>query len=209
MAEPRIEVPRDAPPFVRGVAATLKRANAHQPLRKRLARMKGVLGLRSSVDPQSATVLFGQGHIICMSGVAKDAHVVITMNPNDPSEKPTVEGAAKHPLFALNLAKVMEPPVGTWQEEARAFWAFASSVPRMPARLRVVCTDDETEEIFGNGGASVYEIHGTAESLCAVFSGASIIGEIMLQGKIQVVGSFEHASVLTGRSIAWALGEGR
>ncbi len=209
MADVTFDLEPHAPPFVRGVGGMLKRAAALPSLRKRLERMKGVLGLRSSVDPQCATVRFDRGNIALSPGVAADAGVVITLDPNDATVKPKVAGAARHPLFALDLAKVMEPPTGTWQDEATSFWAFASDTPRMPARLRVVCTDDGAEASFGDGNGSVYEIHGTAEALCSVFSGASILGQDMLDGKLQLVGSIEHASILTGRSIAWAFGEGR
>jgi len=209
MAGVTFEIEPGAPPFVLGVSALLKRSAAHPSFAKKLAGMSGVLGLRSASDPQTATVRFDKGRIALSSGVAADAGVVITMDPNDATVKPKVAGAAKHPLFALSLAKVMEPPTGTWRQEAEAFWNFASSAPRMPGRLRVVCTDDNTEAIFGNGEGSTYEVHGSAPALVSVFSGASILGQDALEGKIMIVGSIEHASTLTGRSIAWVLGEGR
>jgi hypothetical protein len=204
-----IVVARHAPPFVLGVAAMLKRSAAHPPLAKRLRGMSGVLGLKSASDLQTATVRFDKGHIALASGVASDAGVVITLDPNDASVKPKVTGAAKHPLFALAIAKVMEPPKGTWQSEAASFWEFASPTPRMPPRLRVVCTDDGTETTFGATDGPLYEVHGSADALASVFSGSSILGQDMLEGKIQVVGTIEHVSILTGRSIAWAFGEGR
>jgi hypothetical protein len=204
-----IEIPPHAPPFVRGVGAMLKRSAAHPPLAKRLRGMSGVLGLRSASDPQTATVRFAKGRIALSSGVASDAGVVITLDPNDASVKPKVVGAAKHPLFALGLAKVMEPPKGTWQQEAAAFWDFASSTPRMPARLRVVCADDGMETTFGASDGPMYEVHGSADALASVFSGSSILGQDMLEGRVMCVGTIEHVSVLTGRSIAWAFGEGR
>jgi hypothetical protein len=209
MAEIALEFEPDATPFVLGVGTMLKRAAAHPKLAKRLRRMKGVLGLRSSVDPQCATVRFDRGHVRLSSGVDAGADVVITINPNDAGAKPKVEGAARHLPFALHLAKVMEPPTGTWQDEAAAFWAFAGQAPRMPAQLHVVCTDEGTEAVFGNDGGSVYEVHAPAAVLRSVFSGGSILGQDMLEGKLMAVGSIEHASIVTGRSIAWALGEGR
>lgn len=203
------DIARGATPFVLGVGATLKRSAAHPALAKRLRRMSGVLGLRSSVDPQTATVRFDRGQITLTSGIAPDAGVVITLDPNDASAKPKVGGAAKHPLFALDLAKVMEPPRRTWHEEAAAFWEFASITPRMPARLRVVCTDEGAEVTFGTSEGPIYEVHGTSAALTSVFSGSSILGQDMLDGKVMCVGTIEHVSVLTGRCIAWAFGEGR
>ena len=203
------DIARDAPPFVLGVGTVLKRAAAVPALAKRLRRMKGVLGLRSSIDPQTATIRFARGRISLRAGVADDASMVITMNPSDASAKPKVEGAAKHPLFALHVAKVMEPPKRTWREEAEAFWAFASPTPRMPARMRLICTDEGTELTLGASDGPTYEVYGTADALASTFSGASILGQDMLDGKLMCVGMLEHGSIVTGRSIAWALGEGR
>jgi hypothetical protein len=203
------DIARDAPPFVLGIGTVLKRAAAVPSLAKRLTRMKGVLGLRSSEDPQSVTVRFDRGRVALAGGIADDAAMVITMNPNDASVKPKVEGAMRHPLFALNVAKVMEPPTGVWQDEAAAFWAFASMAPRMPARLRVVCTDDGSEITLGAPDGPMYEVHGSAHALVSVFTGQSILGQDMLDGKVRCVGTIEHVSVLTGRFIDWAFGEGR
>ena len=216
MSAPVIVVDDEAPPVVRGVGTTLKRAAAHPGLARRLARMKGVLALRSSVDPQQVTVRFRRGLIDLAPGVARDADVVITVDFNNltgpDAAKPKVEGALRHPMFALGVAKVLEPPSAPWPDEAAAFWDFAKDFPRVPRSLRVVCTDDGTESWYGEppaGGRAEYEIHGTAAALVSVFSGTTILGEDYLNGRICAVGSFEHGSVLTGRSIAWALGEGR
>jgi hypothetical protein len=204
-----IESANDAAPFALGIAAVLARSAEHEKLRRRLERMRGVLALRSATDLQKAVVRFDRGRITVANGSADDADVTITLDPNDASVKPKVEGAAKHLVFALNVAKVMEPPTGTWRTEAERFWAFASGTPRMPDRLRVVCTDDGSEMTLGAADGSVYEIHAPASALISVFSGSSIIGQEMLDMKLRVVGSMEHASILTGRSIALTLGTER
>ena len=205
---PVIEVDDDAPPAVLGVAGTLRRAQRDPKLAHQLARMKGVLALRSSVDAQAVTARFDGGRVRVSPGVADDADVVITLDFNDPSAKPKVSGAARHPMLALGASKVLEPAPGTWQEEARSFWAFAGDTARMPRALSVRCTDDGSSLVLGEGPPQ-YEIEGTAAALGSMFSGASVFGDDLLNGKLFAVGSLEHASVLTGRSIAWALGEGR
>jgi hypothetical protein len=195
------------------VGATLKRSAAHPRLGRTLARMSGVLVLRSSQDSQAVTVRFGRGRVALARGVAADADVVVTLDFNNMSgpdtPAPKVKGAIRHPRLALGVARVLEPPIGTWQEEAAAFWEFAKDAERMPRSLKVVCTDDGAEATFGDTGEADYEIQGSAEALKSVFSGSSILGEDFLAGKLKAVGSFEHASVLTGRSIAWVMGEGR
>lgn len=209
MTDLRIDVAPEAPPVVLGVAARLRRSATHPDLGRRLRRMKGVLALRSSVDKQSATIRFDRGRISLAPGVAPDARLVITMNFDDESQKPRVKGAARHPLLGLAAAKVLDPPVGTWQEEARAFWNFAAASPRMPRSLLVVCTDDGSQLHLGEPGLPDYEVHGTSKALQSAFGGSSVFLDDVLHGRLMVVGSLEHASVLTGRAIVWAMGEGR
>ncbi len=204
-----IETAPDSPPIVLGTAARLKRSAAHPELAKKMEQMKGVLAMRSSADPQSVTIRFDRGDIKLSSGVASDADLVITLDFSDANAKPKVKGAARHPLFGLAAAKVLEPPTGTWQDEAKAFWAFAADWPRMPRSMLVVCTDDQTQLHLGEHGTPEFEVHGSSAQLVSVFSGNSIVAEDWLAGKIYGVGTMEHASVLTGRSIAWVMGEGR
>ncbi len=204
-----IETAPDSPPIVLGTAARLKRSAAHPSLAPTLQKMKGVLAMRSATDRQSVTIRFDRGDIKLASGVAPDAGLVITLDFNDPDAKPKVKGAARHPLFGLAAAKVLEPPTGTWQEEAQAFWAFAADWPRMPKSLLIVCNDDGTELLLGERGTPEFEVQGPAKQLVSIFSGNSILTEDWLAGKIQGVGTLEHASVLTGRSIAWVMGQGR
>jgi hypothetical protein len=209
MPSPVVEVSPEAPPVVLGVAARLKRSAAHPGLSKKLARMKGVLALRSDADPQSVTIRFDRGHIALAPGVAPDAGIVITIDFNDDAKKPKIAGAARHPLFGMAAAKVMEPPLGTWLEEAAAFWAFARETPRMPKSMLVVNVDDGTSEQFGDSGTPEYEVHGSGAALRGGFSGSTILLAEALAGRIMVVGTIEHSSVVTGRAIAWAMGEGR
>lgn len=210
----QIDVEDQAPPVVLAVAATLKRAAERPRLARRMARLSGVMALRSSVDRQTVSIRFQRGRIALGRGVADDAGVVVTLDFNNMSgpgaPKPKVKGAARHPLFALAAAQALEPPAGSWQEEARRFWEFARLEPRAPASLLVVCSDDGTQVRLGSGdGDPDYELHGSADTLVAVFTGEKIVGEEFLAGRLRGAGTFEHASVLTGRSIAWTFGEGR
>jgi len=209
MRTPTVEVTENAPPVALGIAARLRRSAADRRLAKRMARMKGVIALRSSVDKHSATIRFDRGSVVVAPGVAPDAGLVITLDFNDDATKPKVKGALRHPLLGLRAAKVLEPPVGTWQEEAAAFWEFAQNYPRMPRSLLVVCTDDGARLQLGEPREPGYEVHGTAKQLQATFGGSSILIEDVFNGRLRVVGTLEHASVLTGRAVAWAMGEGR
>jgi hypothetical protein len=171
--------------------------------------MKGVVALKSSVDPQAVTIRFASGKILVEHGVAADTGVVIEadlLRMSEPdAEKPKVTGAARHPMLAFAASKILDPPAGPWQEEARAFWEFARNHPRMPASMLVVCTDDGSRLTLGDTTPE-YELYGSAHTLTTVFSGGSVLGEDMLNGKLQGVGSLQHFAELTGRSIAWMLG---
>jgi hypothetical protein len=82
-------------------------------------------------------------------------------------------------------------------------------MPRVPRSMLVVCTDDGSTLKLGEPGEPEYQIHGSAKALQSALGGSSILLEDVLAGRLLVVGSLEHASVLTGAAIAWAMGEGR
>jgi hypothetical protein len=199
----------DPTPLVRILGATLRRSARRPDLEARLRKMRGVVALKSSVDPQACTIRFANGKVLVEHGVAADTGVVIEADLNRMSDadapKPKVTGAARHPLLALGAAKVLDPPADSWQDEARAFWEFARNHPRMPKSMLVVCTDDNSRLTLGDT-APEYELYGTAHALTSVFTGGSVLGQDMLDGKLSGVGSLQHLAELTGRSIAWMLG---
>jgi hypothetical protein len=199
----------DATPLVRILGATLQRSARRPDLEARMRKMRGVVALKSSVDPQAATMRFAKGKELVEHGVAPDRGVLIEadlLRMNDPgAPKPKVTGAARHPLLALAAGKVLDPPAAPWQDEARAFWEFARDHPRMPKAMLVVCTDDNSRLSLGDT-APEYELYGTAHALTSVFTGGSVLGQDLLDGKLSGVGSLQHLAELTGRSIAWMLG---
>ena len=77
----------------------------------------------------------------------------------------------------------------------------------MPAGIRVVCLDDNATIELGIGGegAGSYDMQGSADALTSVFSGNSVFGQDLLDGKVFARGSLQYSSVLTGRSIEWTL----
>jgi hypothetical protein len=205
----QIALEDDPTPLVRILGAILQRAARKPGLQSKLGSMRGVVALKSSVDPQAATIRFDKGRVTLEHGVAADSGVVIEADllrmgePNAP--KPKVKGAARHLMLALAVSKVIDPPAGPWQDEARAFWEFARDHPRMPRTMLVVCTDDGSRLTLGVGTPE-YELHGSARALVSVFTGGSVLGEDLLNGKLYGVGSLQHMAELTGRSIAWMFG---
>ena len=142
-------------------------------------------------------------------GVSKDTDVLIAADLNKLADEkpptPKVIGAARHPKLALTVSKLLEPPHGTWQQEAERFFAFAMQSPGVPTSIRVVCTGDGTELTFGDQPAQ-YELHGSEHALLNVFLGNSVLGQDLLDGKLFAVGKLGHLAELTGRSLAWMLG---
>src|SRR5687768_248571 len=110
----RIDVGDEAPPLARGLVMTLRRAATHAELAALLNKLEGRFALRSSKDPQSATIRFDKGRVEVVGGVDSDADVVVTADLDTLGQagapKPKVSGAARHPLLALQSSKLLDPP---------------------------------------------------------------------------------------------------
>jgi hypothetical protein len=202
----------DATPLVMIIGTTLRRAVGNPALDRKAKRLRGVFALKSAKDPQAVTMRFRNGRVELARGVSADAQVIVTVdldNMNGPdAPKLKLEGARRHPLFALGVGKLLEAPSRPWAEYAHEFWAFAGSGPDMPELLHVVCLDDGATLDLGaeHSPGQTYEIHGTALVLTSIFSGSSVFGQDLLGGKVFAIGSTRHASILTGRLLDWAMG---
>ena len=132
-----VETEPDPTPIVLILAATLRRAEETPKLASMMAKATGNVALKSTVDPQAATIRFQRGRVLVERGVAPDTHVTIATDINRMSEldapKPKITGAATHLRLALTAGKVLEPPLGPWQAEAARFWSTLASHPRSPA----------------------------------------------------------------------------
>jgi hypothetical protein len=211
MADPaRIDVEPDPVPIVLILAATLRRAARTPKLAAAIGHVKGNVALKSTTDPQAATMRFGNGGVTVVHGVSDDTDVVIAADLNTMAEAnapmPKIIGAARHPRLALTVGKLLEPPHGTWQQEADRFFAFAKQSPGVPRSMRVVCTDDGSEVVLGDPPVE-YELHGSEHALMNVFLGNTVLGQDLLDGKLFAVGRLAHLAELTGRSLAWMLGQ--
>jgi hypothetical protein len=206
----RIEVEPDPVPIVLILAATLRRAARTPKLANAIGRTSGNVALKSTVDPQAATMRFGHGGVTVVRGVSDDTDVLIAADVNTMADenppRPKVTGAARHPMLALTVGKLLEPPHGTWQQEGQRFFTFATLNPGVPRSIRVVCTDDRSEVTFGDPPPA-YELHGSEHALLNVFCGNTVLGQDLLDGKIFAVGKLAHLAELTGRSLAWMLGQ--
>jgi hypothetical protein len=199
-----VETEDDPTPIVLILAATLRRAEETPKLAAMMRNAKGNVALRSTVDPQAATVRFGDGRVRVERGVAPDTDVTISTDVNrmadEDAPKPKVSGAATHARLALTAGKVLEPPTGPWRDEARRNWARIVDHPRTPRGIHVVCTDDASQITLGVEPVE-FEIHGSAHRLTALFTGQTVFGQEVLEGRLYAVGSLAYLAELTGRSL--------
>lgn len=200
---PTIIPEEHGPPIVRILGGTLKRAASDPKLARRMDKLRGRVALRSTTDPQSATIHFDRGDISVQHGVHAKADVVISVDLNTMGRpgapKPKVKGALTHLGLALGAAKALDPPTpGGWRGAVDEFWAWAADKPGKPDQLRVVCTDDGTEHVVGHPGATSLEIHGPAWALLNVFTGGDHLGLALIEQRVQMVGDIPTASPFIG-----------
>lgn len=204
---PLVETEADAVPIVRILAALARRALRGPSLARQVAKLGGVVAVQSATDPQAATLRFGGDTIRVERGIASDADVTITVDLADPSAKPKVSGAVRHPALTLAVAKLLEPPVGDWQDEAERFCTAALRSPGCPRPLRIVCTDDGVTRQWGGDAEPAIEIHGPASQLAAALSGTSVLVEDVLEERLAVVGDLRGISMMTRFVIDHLFGE--
>src|SRR5258706_16213893 len=88
MTDPaRIEVEPDPVPIVLILAATLRRAARTPKLATAIGRLNGNVALRSTVDPQAATMRFAGGGVKVVRGGSDDADVIIAAHTNKLSDE--------------------------------------------------------------------------------------------------------------------------
>jgi hypothetical protein len=209
---PNITLEDHGPPIVRILGGTLRRAAAQPKLAKRMDKMSGRVALKSTTDPQAATIHFDKGNIRIDHGVHPAADVVISADLNTMGRpgapKPKVKGAARHLGFALGVSKVLDPPTpGGWAGAADEFWSWAADKPGRPDYLRVVCTDDGEERTFGQPGGTTAELHGPAWALLAIFTGGDHLAAAVLEHRVKVVADFGTLSLFIGVITRLMLGE--
>lgn len=215
---PTISIEDDAPPIVRILGVALRRAANDPSLASTMDSMNGRVVLRSTVDPQAATIRFGKGDVNVRHGVDPDAELVISADLNTMGRpgapKPKVKGALAHPKLALAASKVLDPPVRDgWRGAVREFWSWAEQRPGRPSGLRVVCTDagaDGGELVLGDSPIDIakggFEVHGPAWALTAVFTGGDHLAAAFIEGRLTGLGDFRTLNRMVGLVTTLMLG---
>ena len=210
--QPMVVRDGDAPLLVRVLAASLGRAAAQPKVARDLRRLRGRVGLRSTVGPQAATIDFAGRVVRVTHGAGPDVDVLIegdleTMG-RPGAAKPKVSGAVRHPRLALGAGRVLDAgPPGGWRGAVDMLWDWAQGDDGRPELLRVVCQDDGGEHAVGRRGGTRVEVHGPAWALVAVFTGADHLGAALLEGRVQVLGDLPELSRFVGLLTRFMLGE--
>jgi hypothetical protein len=212
---PDISIEDNAPPIVRIMRRAMQQAADQPALAKRMDSMRGRVALRSTTDPQAATIHFDRGAVRITHGVDDEVDVVISTDLNTLGQpgapKPKVKGALRNLRLALGVAKVLDAPVpGGWKGAAERFWTWAEGRAGRPEHLLVVCTDDSAMLGLGDGGpsGSTLELQGPSWALAALFTGGDHLGAALIEGRVQVVGTFPTLSELIGLLATFMLEDG-
>lgn len=202
-----VELESDAVPIVRVMGALARRSLQDQALAAKVAKLDGVVAVKSANDPQAVSFRFESGVLRLTRGVASDVDVTITADLDDGDAKPKVTGAVRRPQLAMTVGKLLEPPIGPWETEADAFLTAALSHDECPRPIRIVCTDDGRNRQWGGDGEPTIEIHGDAQELASCMAGQAVIGERLLDGHVAMVGDLRELSKLTRYNIDHLFGE--
>ncbi len=197
----------NAVPIVRVVAAMARRSLSQPSTEKLVRRARGNAVLQSMTDPQAVTAHFDGTSIHIRRGALANADVTIVADLADDSVKPKITGAARHPVLALAMGKLLEPPIGEWRQEAEQFMAGALADETCPRPLRLVVSNTSESQQWGGDGEAAIEIHGSAEQLAAVMSGSALVAEEVLAGNLKLIGDLRDLSVLTRFTIDHLFGE--
>ncbi|MBQ75966.1 MAG: hypothetical protein CMQ20_13225 [Gammaproteobacteria bacterium] len=199
----------DPVPIVLSLYTTLKHALSN-PAYAALARsIDGCFSIASTRDPQSATITLKGNQIDIHHGVSDKAKITINLDLSRMSEegyRPSVKGLLRHPFFAYRVGRLLNFPATSWADDAKRFWDSTQFLPYMPKAIKFTSTDKQQHLSFGNGPTDV-EICGKSKVLSSMLTGSSILVEDIIAGRIQIIGSLKHLSVLSEATLKMKLGE--
>ena len=202
-----VELEADAVPIVRVMGALARRSLRDDALAAKVAKLEGVVAVKSATDPQAVSFRFERGALHLSRGVAADVDVTITADLDDADAKPKLSGAVRRPQLAMTVGKLLEPPIGSWEDEADTFLTAALDDADCPRPVRLVCTDSGRSRQWGGDGDPRIEIHATADELASCMAGQAVLGDRLLAGHLTMVGDLRDLSVLTRYCIDHLFGE--
>ncbi|MBQ63314.1 MAG: hypothetical protein CMQ19_14755 [Gammaproteobacteria bacterium] len=199
----------DPVPIVVSLCTILKHALSNPAYAALVRSVDGCFALASTRDPQSATITLDGYQINIQHGVSDKAKIVINLDLSRMSEKgykPSVKGLIRHPFFTYRVGRLLNFPATNWADDAKRFWDSTQFLPHMPKAIKITSTDKHQDLWFGNGLNEV-EICGKSKMLSSMLTGSSILVEDVIAGRVQIIGSLKHLSVLSEATLKMKLGE--
>jgi len=196
----------DPCPLVKIFANKLSVASLQSDFLQKLAKVQGCFGLKSASDPQCLSMLIKGTTISLYTGIRKDAKIVIhtPLDENGP-QKTRVENLWRHPLFAINVGKLLDFPKANWIDSGKRFWEKNKDYPGMPQGIDLICTDEDRQYTLGEHAE--VRLSGKAKDLAEVLSGETVFIQSALTSKLRGQMSFEHAVVLSDVTLQMLLGD--
>jgi hypothetical protein len=172
------------------------------------ASMHGAFALISTTGNQALTVAITSERVYIERG-NRNADVQVFINFDQPeSARPSLLDMCRHPVFCMNIFRLLKPVSIRWEEIADTFWESVAHNPDAPQGLRLVNSDDEHSVELGCDPIEL-TLRGTSQALGNLLSGKSILLYDVLTGAISARGSLKHLSVVSDASTAQMLGINR
>jgi hypothetical protein len=199
MTEPTVVVlpEPDPTPLVRLLTRTVRTSLRQRPDQQPTPLAPGVVVVRSASDAQVATVIVGEELIRIASGADPSARAVLTV---DLGSRLEVVGTDGEDAVVASLAGLLRPTLPDWQDAAHGFWSATGSDAGMPATLVVESSEPDGEVLELGAGSPRYVVHGSADQLAGLFTGADSFLEQVFGGRLKVRGTLPQLSVMAGAS---------
>jgi hypothetical protein len=201
MTEPTIAVvpEADATPLVRLLTKTLRTSLAQDPDRAFLPLDSGVVVITSAADAQVASVTVTDDEIRVTSGKDSAARATLTV---DIAKRLEVVGtdADGHDDLVTFVTGLLRPSLSEWQAAAQTFWSATGSDAGMPRTLVIENADVDGDSLRLGDGLPQYVVHGSADHLAGLFTGADSFLDEVFAGNLLVRGTLPQLSVMAGAS---------
>jgi hypothetical protein len=199
-----VSVEDDPLPVVAALANDLTSALTNAAFADATRTASGTVAIRSALTPQAATVRVADGRVELAHGTDGDADVSATIGAAGDGGA-AIDGSGELAEWA---ARLLDPPLPSWQQAAERFWAVLSSRSGAPHALLVVELGSGEQRRFGSEDGSACELHGAADGLVALLTGRTSMIEAAFEGAVQIRGTFPDLSTLSGAGFEIRYGDG-
>lgn len=197
---------KDPCPLVKIFANKINNASHCPTFIESVRRTQGCFALKSNTGPQSLTIDIKGKTISLFSGIKANAKIIIHTSLDDSgSQKTKIQNLWKHPLFAINIGRLLQFPKPSWVDSAKSFWDKNKDYSGMPSGIKLECTNEDSEYIIGEDPEVT--ISGSANDLIAFLTGETVFVQSSMKGKLKGEMSFEHVVILSDVTLQMLLGD--